>query len=542
MPSMQPVSRRNFRAGTLSAAIVLVLSSCASSDTSTVESGTTVPSAASQEAGDAPSNSDAAAPTVPAGDASVALDWIEAGISGETFTDQMLVTDKGLVAYRFAHGPMAWVSEAGIDWASADLVVESTNAEFGVFSITAGGPGYVAHGSDQWNVEALEHNEVIWTSPDGFVWSRHELDLDYPDLGVFSSILVGPVVGGPDGLLLIGRMDRGDGGPDEHRFFVWTSDDGSDWNLVANAFPDGAYIGDIRQTANGFVTQGLIDGPDGGEEIWVSTSGRSWEGVNIEDIDAELTGLVGKGLAIWGDVIVAAGETEDGIRLWTSVDGRDWAQLPASSVLERPEQGELRLDQVFAGPLGIVLVGEITRTPQAEPPIVMEKDDVILTLDFGSESGRVTVTDRSTGTLLIDAEVVQVIEGEVEDVAFSADFSSITVVHPNTGEQTTFTEGDFEEARIKANEAAGIEPGSEGEEIATPVFLFSPDGQRWTSVDLEDTFEADSLPDPDSGVVVGTNSIILRWRDHPEDEEGSEEEFEEDPPDVIWVGTLAGGS
>jgi hypothetical protein len=66
-------------------------------------------------------------------------------------------------------------------WPSADLAVESTSTEFGVLSITTGGPGYVAHGRDQWNVEALEHNEVIWTSPDGFVWSRHELNLDYPD-------------------------------------------------------------------------------------------------------------------------------------------------------------------------------------------------------------------------------------------------------------------------------------------------------------------------------------------------------------------------
>jgi hypothetical protein len=134
--------------------------------------------------------------------------------------------------------------------------------------------------------------------------------------------------------------------------------------------------------------------------------------------------------------------------------------------------------QISAGPYGIVLTGELARAPQAEPPIVSEEDDVILTLDFGSESGRVTVTDRSTGTLLIDAVVIQVLEGEVENVAFSADFSSITVVHPDTGEQTTFAEEDFEQARIKANEAAGIEPGSEREALTIPVIWFSPDGQR----------------------------------------------------------------
>ena len=522
------------------AAVVLVVSSCAGSDTLIDESGTTLPAVAPQAAGDASSNGEsntdsATAPTVAAGDTSVRLDWVEAGISRETFTDQLLVTDKGLVAYRFAHGSMAWVSVDGIDWTSADLTVESSSAEFGVSSITAGGPGYVAHGSDQWNLEALEHNEVIWTSPDGFVWTRHELDLDYPDLGVFSSILVGPVVGGPDGLLLVGRMDRGEGGPDEHRFFVWTSEDGSDWNLVADAFQDGTYIGEILATGEGFTTKGF-------DEIWQSIDGATWEALVTDSIDPGSEGLTHLDLAVWNDKILAVGETEAGFTIWESADGRTWAQLPASPLLEHTDQLRVSLDQISAGPYGIVLSGELARAPQAEPPIVVEKDEVILTLDFGSESGRLTVTDRSTGTLLIDAEVAQVLEGEVENVAFSADFSSITVVHPNTGEQTTFGEEEFEEARIKANEAAGIEPGFEGEQFTTPILLFSPDGQRWISVDFEETLGVDSLPDPDGGIVVGTNSIILRWRDYPDEEQGSEEEFEDDPPDIIWVGTLTGGS
>jgi hypothetical protein len=172
----------------------------------------------------------------------------------------------------------------------------------------------------------------------------------------------------------------------------------------------------------------------------------------------------------------------------------------------------------------------------------MEKDDLVVTLDSASESGRLTVTDQSTGTTLIDVDFVSALEGEVDDVTFSFDDNSLTITHPDTGEQTTFTEEDFEEASIKAYEAAGTEPGFEGEQLTTPMIWFSPDGERWTSVDLEETFEVDSLPDPDNGVVVGANSVILRWRDQPEDEEGFEEDFEEDPPDIMWVGTLTGGS
>jgi hypothetical protein len=238
------------------------------------------------------------------------------------------------------------------------------------------------------------------------------------------------------------------------------------------------------------------------------------------------------------------GETEKGFTVWESADGRTWRQLPASPLLEHTDQLRVSLDQIAAGPYGIVLMGELApgARSQTESPLVMEKDNVILTLDFGSEEGRLTVTDRSTGSTLIDVDVISVFEGRVADVAFSDDSSSITITHPETGEQTTFTEEDFEEARVKANEAAGIEPGFEREQVTIPMLLFSPDGERWTSVDLEETFEVDSLPDPDNGVVVGTNSVILRWLGYPQDEEGSEEGFEGDPPDVIWVGTLGDGS
>jgi hypothetical protein len=209
------------------------------------------------------------------------------------------------------------------------------------------------------------------------------------------------------------------------------------------------------------------------------------------------------------------------------------------------------LDQISAGPLGIVLAGEITQESQGEPPLVMEKDDIVLTLDFGSDSGRITVTDRSTGTVLIDADAISVVEGEVDGVAFSEDFSTITVTHPDTGEQTTFTEQEMEEGRIAANEAAGIQPDSEGEEpMTTWVIWFSPDGLRWTSIDVEETFGASNLPDPENGVVVGNDAVILRWLDFPEDTDESGGDTTDTTGlggeashgvDVIWVGTLAVG-
>ena len=536
---MQPL-----RCGTVAllVAFILAVSACGSGDAPTEPTGSsgdasteaTGSTAAPEVAVDTPTTGTTSPPEKPPeSDATVALGWTPAGLSGETFIDQLLATGQGFVAYRFAHGSQTWVSEDGIDWTPTDLLVEATTDEFDLYSITAGGLGYVALGSDTGG-----DNDVVWTSVDGFTWTPNELDLEYPDLGVFASIGLMSVVGGPDGLLLVGRMDREGGGPDEHGFVVWTSADGSEWILVEDPFGAGAYIEDIVPFGQGFLTYGHIEGDEDTRDLmWWSPNGRSWEEVSTDFLHPGSTSNEGfaqrpaLGFVLWGDKILAAAETEDGIRLWTSTDGRAWEQLAASPSLDHTDQFILSGNQVAAGPHGIVLMGELQPPRQALPPVVLERDDLIVTVDL--ESGRLIVTDRSTGKVLLDANAF-----ESDFVVIDEEDGSVTVFDPDTGEElTTFTFEEFEQAQAKAFEEAGIEAPEFREDQPTSVLWFSPDGQRWTSVGIEETFGSVQFP---QDIVVGNHALILRWSGimSPGTEEEFEEQEFEDPPDVIWVGRL----
>ena len=522
------------RYGTVSLllAFVLAASACGGDETSTAPGGSPAPSTttgatdSSDVAADPPISTDPVGtpetPKPPEGDPTVALEWTQAGLSGETFVDQVLVTDQGFVAHRLdLDDPQAWVSGDGVDWTPTDLVFEGATEEFGgLYEITAGGPGYVALGSTLGDSE-----QSIWTSDDGFTWNRHALDLEYPDLGVFASVVLESLVGGPAGLVLLGRMDRAEGGPDEHRFFVWTSVDGSAWNLVDDAFPDGAYVGEILPTTNAFVTQGFVDREDNDEGMWWSADGRSWEASNTDSIELALNG----GLAVWGDKILAVGETDDGTRLWTSTDGRTWEQLPPSPTLDHTDQVNISVDQVAAGPYGIVLLGELARAPQPLPQVVIEKDDLILTAD--PETNGVTVTDASTGNVLLDTNLF-----DPDFVIIDEDDGSVTFLDPDTGEVLiTITSEEFNEALDKAMQAAGIDPEFGEEQLTTTVIWFSPDGQRWTSIGIEEVFGTDDFP---SEVVVGNDAVLLRFSGWSFEIDDDAEVFGEDPPDVIWVGRL----
>ncbi len=101
-------------------------------------------------------------------------------------------------------------------------------------SVTAGGPGLVAVG---WALSGgageLEFDAVVWTSPDGITWSRVP-----DDEGVFSGEgdhqMVSVTAGGP-GLVAVGS-DRTGNNPEAA---VWTSPDGITWSRVPNQWVRG---------------------------------------------------------------------------------------------------------------------------------------------------------------------------------------------------------------------------------------------------------------------------------------------------------------
>jgi hypothetical protein len=466
----------------------------------------------------------------------VHLEWTEAELSG-SFVGDLYATEDGFVAYGFAHRTGAWASQDGVHWTPRDLLFEADSDELAVHHLTAGGPGYVAIGSDPATPTGDDH-PAVWISDDGFDWERHDLVIESPHLGRFAEVNVMSVMGGPDGrLILVGRMDPPDGGFDEHEFVVWTSRDGLDWSLQTESFPPGSYIDDpVYVTSHGFIVNGYVEGGGSGEAAWLSADGERWDELSLDFTGEESyeTAVIGgstRRVVSWDDRILIVAGTPDGIGLWVSDDGGDWTALSPDPAISHTDESIIWIDDVTAGPAGIAMTGRFEpRPPEPQPlsPASVEKGQRVLTVDFEAET--LTVTDLGDGEVLLeigleDAESVTRIDDE-----------SLTVIDPETGEElisVTHEEWD------RALEGAGlIEPVFEEAQPA-PMLWFSPDGEYWTVVDVNETFGTDHTP---SEVVVGGESVLFKWSGL---ELTGYEEKEitgelEDPPAVIWVAKLVG--
>jgi hypothetical protein len=129
-----------------------------------------------------------------------------------------------------------WTSLDGFTWSRVphDEDVFGGQGEQRIVSVTAGGSGLVAVGFDR-PAEQGEGNAVVWTSPDGFTWSRvpHDEDVfatsgeQYP-AGAHEERMLSVTAGGP-GLVAAGFDSVDDCGWDSA---VWTSPDGLTWSRV----------------------------------------------------------------------------------------------------------------------------------------------------------------------------------------------------------------------------------------------------------------------------------------------------------------------
>ena len=465
----------------------------------------------------------------------VLLEWTQAELSGTTFVDHLLTTENGFVAYSFAPGAGAWTSQDGVQWTPRDLVFEGDSDELAVYSLTVGGPGYVAVGSDQWNMSSGEHNDVVWISDDGFDWQRHDLVTESPPLGRFAEISLMSVVGGPDRrLILVGRMDPEDGAFDEHEFVVWSSQDGLEWSLHSDPFPPGSYIDDpVYVTPRGFITNGYIEGADSGEVAWLSVDGQQWEQLTLSftgEASPETAVIRGttRRVVSWDDRILTVAGTPDGIGLWVSDDGGTWTALDPSPALSHTPDLLVRIDDVAAGPAGIVMTGRYEPRPPEPQPVTVEKGQRFLTVDF--EAGTLTVTDVGDGEVLLEIGL------EDAELVIRTDEQTLTVIDPESGEElisVTHEEWD------RALEDAGLVVPEFEESGLVPMIWFSPDGENWTVVDVNETFGTDHPP---TEVVVGSESVLVKWSglELTGNEEDETTGKLEDPPDLIWAAKLVG--
>lgn len=262
----------------------------------------------------------------------------------------------------------AWVSDGTTGWKRAPDGPDLGNSGgSGGSSMSA-----VAWGQEMWVAGGIEWNEssgqdgVIWTSSDGFNWSR--ATLPDPGLGI-----MGLVAGGP-GFVAVGSSESvdGDAMPGAHSG-IWTSVDGTIWARV----PDGpifanALINAVVTGGPGLIAVGsTIDAVDVNgvfvPAIWTSTDGLTWtrEATPADpnpwtSVAGTLQGRIMSNLVATPDGFVAVG-TEFGLTpmnfhraaVWTSRDGRAWSRVPQDPVFDGGEDSSLSF-----GMRAVYLIGD----------------------------------------------------------------------------------------------------------------------------------------------------------------------------------------
>ena len=261
-----------------------------------------------------------------------------------------------------------------------------------VSSVTAGGPGLVAGGSEV--TQGGEVDAAIWTSADGTTWAR------VPDeQGVFGGPGVQEIadvtVGGP-GLVAVGRGASVVGSDTYATAAVWTSAAGFNWSRVPH--DDAVFWGATGQrdqilrmsavTAGGpgLVAVGASGGASDYNEItggwiergvgvvWTSVDGITWSRVPYDPSvfgqwDDQSGGMSASMVDVTagGPGFVAVGDVYRGGRLgygavWTSVDGVNW------TLAEDRIEGA-NISGVTVGGPGLVAVGAAMETPPVSPDL-----------------------------------------------------------------------------------------------------------------------------------------------------------------------------
>jgi hypothetical protein len=248
-------------------------------------------------------------------------------------------------------GAAAWTSSDGITWTRAAAVPRrrTFSSDDRMESVTAGGPGLVGVGTS------------VWTSVDGIAWTLRDAGLTsidtYASTGSDWQLMTSVTAGGP-GLVAVGINWS-----DQAAGAVWTSVDGITWSRVPH---DEAIFGSSIMTGvtvggPGLVAVGIDNSnPDGNAGVWTSVDGITWSRVpNTEEVfgGAGLQRMMS--VTAGGPGLVAVGSEdldEDFVAaVWTSVDGVVWSRVPHDeTVFVGP--GET-MTSVTATEAGLVAVG-----------------------------------------------------------------------------------------------------------------------------------------------------------------------------------------
>jgi hypothetical protein len=221
----------------------------------------------------------------------------------------------GVVAVgRDACSSAVWFSEDGLTWTEA-IADDWRSNPLAVQAVTAGGPGWVAVGSDG------QGNGGVWVSVDGLDWTAvSDDDLLWADQRVD---LFDIVVGGP-GFVAVGISGIQGSGNEQSVIFV--SADGLEWDRIDSGAVRGAGLYRIsHDPATGrLITFSRPDAATPHNVAWRSTDGRHWT-------PSESAGPPANNSVIWnGERLIATGPgwKSTYLSLWASTDnGNTWTDI-----------------------------------------------------------------------------------------------------------------------------------------------------------------------------------------------------------------------
>lgn len=283
-----------------------------------------------------------------------------------------------------------WTSRDGFTWSRVqhDEDIFGGDGEQRMVSVTAAGPGLVAVGFDK-PEDLGEGNAAVWTSSDGFTWSR----LPHSEAvfgGENQQMMLSVTAGGPgliavgtDGYPYLGNNGQLSQVPKNLTVdaAVWTSPDGSIWTRVPHDEDVFGGRGEQRMqsvTAGGpgLVAVGKVSGESNGwrygfdAAVWTSPDGFTWSRIpHDEAIFGKLGGGVSPGheeqmlsVTAGGPGLVAVGfDSVDDCgwdsAVWTSPDGFTWTRVPDDRNCSVPGPYD-RMLSVTVGPSGLTAVGE----------------------------------------------------------------------------------------------------------------------------------------------------------------------------------------